>query len=77
MSKQIKAFLYNLLSFVVLFVPLIFILQRYTSLTGFWVPVTAFVVLTLAGPKFQAVKTKDGEKLFVKWIFLKGVKEVK
>ena len=77
MSKQIKAFLYNLLSFVVLFVPLVLILQRFTALTGFWVPVTAFVVLTLVGPKFQAVKTKDGEKLFVKWIFIKGVKEVK
>jgi hypothetical protein len=77
MSKKIKAFLYNLFSFVVLFVAFIYILQRFTGLTGFWVPVTAFVVLTLLGPKFQAVQTKDGERLFVKWIFIKGVKEIK
>ncbi|MFM2231154.1 MAG: hypothetical protein RL607_2412, partial [Bacteroidota bacterium] len=28
-------------------------------------------------PKFQAVKTAQGEKLFMSWLFLKGVKEIK
>jgi hypothetical protein len=28
-------------------------------------------------PKFQAVKTNEGEKIFMKWLFIKGVKEVK
>jgi hypothetical protein len=37
---------------------------------------TAFIVSTLISPKFQAVKTKDGEKLFMKWIFIKGIKEI-
>ncbi|TBX67567.1 hypothetical protein EZL74_09870 [Flavobacterium silvisoli] len=77
MSKKIKAFLFNLISFVILFVAFIYVVQEYTSLRGIWVPVTAFVVLTLVGPKFQAVQTKDGEKLFVKWLFIKGVKEIK
>jgi hypothetical protein len=27
-------------------------------------------------PKFQAVKTKNGERLFLSWIFVKGVKEI-
>jgi hypothetical protein len=77
MSKKIKAFLYNLISFVILFVAFLYIIQEFTKLTGFWVPVTAFVVMTLVGPKFRAVQTKDGEKLFVKWLFIKGVKEIK
>ncbi|MBN9283018.1 hypothetical protein [Flavobacterium sp.] len=46
------------------------------QLTG-WIPVTAFVVSTLLAPKFQAVKTNDGEKLFMKWIFIKGIREIK
>jgi hypothetical protein len=27
-------------------------------------------------PKFQAVKTRDGEKLFMSWLFVKGIKEL-
>jgi hypothetical protein len=41
-----------------------------------WISFSAFVVGTLLSPKFQAAKTKDGEKLFMTWIFLKGVREV-
>jgi hypothetical protein len=33
-------------------------------------------VATLVSPQFKALNTKDGEKLFMKWIFLKGVKEI-
>jgi hypothetical protein len=77
MSKQTKAFIYNFLSFAVFFLPFYFLIKIYTGLTGFWVPITAFVVATLLAPKFQAVKTRDGEKLFMKWIFSKEVKELK
>jgi hypothetical protein len=36
----------------------------------------AFVIGTILAPKFQAVNTREGEKLFMKWLFVKGVKEV-
>jgi hypothetical protein len=36
----------------------------------------AFVIATVFAPKFQAVKTKEGEKLFMKIVFVKGVKEI-
>jgi hypothetical protein len=38
---------------------------------------TGFMVALLLAPKFQAIKSHDGEKIFMKWLFLKGVKEVK
>jgi hypothetical protein len=38
---------------------------------------TGFMVALLLAPKFQAVKTNEGEKIFMKWLFIKGVKEVK
>jgi hypothetical protein len=41
----------------------------------FWIPLTAFIVGTILSPKFKA-KTEDGEKLFMKWIFIKDVKEI-
>lgn len=75
MSKTTKSFIYNLLSFAAFFLPLQVILT-YTSIKGIWIPVTAFVIGTVLAPKFQAIRTKDGEKLFMKWIFSKGPKEI-
>jgi hypothetical protein len=74
---QVKAFVFQLLCFAVLFILFRILLDKYSNLTGFWVPITSFVVSTILAPKFQAVKTNDGEKLFMKWLFLKGIKEIK
>ena len=74
---QIRAFLYQLGCFAILFISARYLVEHYTNLTGFWIPLTAFVIGTLLAPKFQSVKTKDGEKLFMKWIFMKDVKEIK
>ena len=52
-------------------------MRNYTNLEGLWIPVTAFVVGTILAPQFQAVKTNEGEKLFMKWIFMKDVKQLK
>jgi hypothetical protein len=73
---QVRAFLYQLGSFAILFISFRYLVGTYTSLTGFWIPLTAFAVGTILAPKFQAVKTKDGEKLFMSWIFLKGIREI-
>ena len=79
MSKKVKAFLYNFIGFAGFFLPVYYLIQRYGGLTlsGYFIPITAFVIATLMAPKFQAVKTHDGEKLFMKWLFIKGVKELK
>lgn len=74
---QLRSFVYQLLSFGILFIGLQFLIKRYTELSGWYIPLTAFVVGTILAPQFQAVKTKDGEKLFMKWIFMKGVKIIK
>ncbi|KQB44494.1 hypothetical protein B6A10_15845 [Flavobacterium sp. L1I52] len=73
---QVRAFLYQLGCFAILFILFRFLVLKYSGLTGIWIPFTAFAIATLIGPKFQAVKTKDGEKLFMKWIFSKDVKEI-
>ncbi|RKR08388.1 hypothetical protein C8C83_5626 [Flavobacterium sp. 90] len=77
MSKlQVRAFLYQLGCFAILFIAGRFVVATYTQLTGLWIPMTSFIVATLISPKFQAVRTKDGEKLFMKWIFIKGIREI-
>lgn len=76
MSKKVKSFLYNLLCFAVLFILFRFLIAQYTGLSGLMIPITAFVIGTLLAPKFQSVATPNGEKIFMRWIFLKGVREV-
>jgi hypothetical protein len=73
---QTKAFLYQLAAFALLFIPLRLLLGQITPLTGYWIPMVSFVIATVFAPKFQAVKTKDGEKLFMKLVFVKGLKEI-
>jgi hypothetical protein len=77
MSKlQIRAFIYQLGCFAILFISARYLVAYYTPLTGYWIPVSAFFIVTILSPKFQAIKTKDGEKFFMKWIFMKGVREI-
>jgi hypothetical protein len=71
-----RALLFQLICFGALFFLFQFLLVKYTNLTGMWIPMTAFVIGTILAPKFQAIKTKDGERLFMKWIFIKGIKEI-
>ncbi len=73
---QVKAFVLQLTCFAALFILTRYLVATFTTLSGFWIPMTAFVVGTILAPKFQTVKTKDGEKLFMKWLFLKGIREV-
>lgn len=73
---QTRSFLYQLGCFTILFISFRFLIGKYTILEGLWIPIAASVVGTILGPKFQAVKTKDGEKLFMSWIFIKGIKQI-
>ena len=76
MSKKTKALVYNFIGFAVFFFGARYLVAYFTNLEGFMLPLTAFVIGTLLAPKFQTVQTKDGEKLFMKWLF-GGVKEIK
>lgn len=77
MNKKIKAFVYNFLSFTALYIPALMLIGKFTNLEGFMISITAFVFSLVLGPKFQYLKTNDDEKIFVKWLFVKGIKEVK
>ena len=77
MSVKTKAFLYQVLSFAVLFIAARFLVARFTELEGIWISLTAFAVGTLLAPQFKAVTTQQGDRLFMTWIFMKGVKELK
>lgn len=74
---QVKALGYQLLGFAALFMLIWYVVGTYTNVRGIWVQMIAFVAGTILAPKFQAVRTKEGQKLFMSWLFLKGIREVK
>jgi hypothetical protein len=76
MTLKTKAFLYQLVSFAVFFFTIRYLVENFTNLTGYWIPITAFICGTILAPQFQAIRTREGEKLFMKWIFMKGIKEI-
>ena len=77
MSKKTKAFIFNLLGFSFFYIISYFVVMTFGVLEGLWIAATSFVISTLLAPKFQVVKTNEGEKLFMKWIFVKGLREIK
>ncbi len=77
MSLKTKGFFYNFVGFALIYILLYAIATFFTGLTGLWRPITAAVAASLLSPKYQVVKTANGEKLFVSWIFFKGVREVR
>ena len=77
MSKKTKSFLFNFIGFAIIFFTVRYLVGTFTHLQGYWIPITAFVVGTILAPKFQTVQTNEGEKLFMKWLFIKGFKEIK
>ena len=62
MNKKVKSFLYNFLGFVVIYLPTLYLVDEFTHLNGLWIPMTAFMVALILAPKFQAIKTHNGEK---------------
>lgn len=77
MSKQLKSFVYNLLGFIPFYVISYLLLHNFSGLTGCWIPLSAAVITTILAPKFQMVKYQGEERIYMKWLFLKNVKEVK
>jgi hypothetical protein len=77
MKKSHKAILYNFLGFAPVFLLVYYLVLEFTGLIGFWPPLVSFVSATLLCPKFQAIKQLGEEKIFMSWLFIKGVKEVK
>jgi hypothetical protein len=77
MSPKIKALVYNFFGFAPIYFIGYVLLVQFTTFTGFAIPALAAFAAIILAPKFQMVKTQSGDKVFMKWLFLKGVREMK
>ncbi len=76
MNKKTQSIIYNFLGFAAIFLLVRYFINEHTYMQDLWRTLSAFVVATLISPKFNVVQTPQGEKLFMRWIFFKGVKEL-
>ncbi len=74
-NKKLKALLYNFLGFTSFYIPAYFITQYFFSKNMF-IPLGSFIFALLLAPKFQYVLVENQPKIFMRWVFSKGVKDV-
>ncbi len=77
MSKTTKAFLYNFVGFAIIYLFVYFGIKNFLpNISWYWMPISAAVLASLLAPKFQVVKSREGEKLFMKFLFSKKIREI-
>ncbi len=77
MSKKTKALLFNFISFAALFLVARFGIGYFVGDSSVFLSIGAAVLAMVLAPKFKAIKAKgEVEKLYMNWIFIKGVKEI-
>ncbi len=77
MKPKHKALFFNFIAFVVLFLIARFALGYYLPLNPIFLAVTSAIIANILAPKFGAIQTDEGEKILMKWIFIKGMREIK
>ena len=76
MKPRQRALLFNFMGFAFFFIVGRTLLIYLFSLNTVLLALLAAVIATILAPKFAAVKTGKGEKLMMKWIFIKGFREM-
>jgi len=78
MSLKTKALIFNFIAFISIFLVLRYLILGYIiPVDGLWLALISAVAASILAPKFFVVKDDKGEdKLIIKMIFSKGVKEL-
>jgi len=76
MKPKYKVLVYNFLGFAILFMVFRFGLSLFFQLDSFYMSLIAAISASFLAPKFAVVKKEVMERIVMKWIFLKGFKEL-
>tara|TARA_R110002126_G_scaffold147915_1_gene294004 strand:+ start:469 stop:699 length:231 start_codon:yes stop_codon:yes gene_type:complete len=76
MQLKHKALLFNFIGFAAIFILIRWLVMDLFSLNHFVKSLLSAILATLFAPKFAVIKAKEGFKLVMKWIFIKGFKEL-
>ena len=76
MNPKYKVLIYNFLGFAILFILFRFGLTIMIQIDSFYMSLIAAISASFLAPKFAVVKTEGVDKIVMKWIFIKGFKEL-
>ena len=76
MRPKRKAFVYNFIVFAVIFLTIRIVLEFLWPGNRAFLAIGSAILTMIISPKFAAIKTNSGEKLLMKSIFSKKVKEL-
>ncbi len=76
MQPKYKALVFNFIGFAVLFVIGRLAFGYFLPINRIFLALMAAIIATIFAPKFGVVQTDKGEKTMMKWIFIKGSREI-
>ena len=76
MKPKYRVLIYNFLAFAILFILFRFGLGLFFQLDSFYMALIAAITASVLAPKFTVVQKEAVEKIVMKWIFIKGFKEL-
>ncbi len=76
MRLKHKALLFNFIGFAVLFIIARLTLGLLMPINPLFLAITSAIIANILAPKFGAVDLDGTEKLMMKWIFVKGFREI-
>ena len=76
MKLKYKALLFNFIGFATLFIIFRLALGYIVPISSILLAVTSAIIASVLTPKFGLVQTDNGKKIWMKWIFIKGTREI-
>ncbi|MBT8321058.1 MAG: hypothetical protein KJO90_05245 [Eudoraea sp.] len=76
MRPTFRALLYNFIAFAIFFLIIRLILGYFWSDNLIFLAIGSAVVASILAPKFGVIKTNSGQKLMMKWIFMKKMRQL-
>lgn len=76
MRLKHKALIFNFIAFAVLFIIGRLSFGYFLPINRIFLALMTAIIATILAPKFAVIQTDTGEKLVMKWIFIKGAREI-
>jgi hypothetical protein len=76
MSLKIKALLLNFMGFAILFLVARIVFGYLFNIDRLYLALGAAIIASILAPKFAVVEVDGSSKILMKWIFIKGLREI-
>lgn len=76
-KPKTKALFYNFICFAIIFIVIRLSIGYFLQLSQTAMALISAVAASILAPKFGVVSTQKGDKILMKWVFIKEMKEIK